>query len=82
MRQRYSIAAVIKNVSGECSTFDEILDCLIISTRPVTEIKEVSYRVICQTLPIPGNAYLITCGAIILIKILNLSMPKALAASN
>jgi hypothetical protein len=56
VRKRYKKAAVIKNVNGECSTFEAILVCLIISTNPVTEIKEVSFNVICQTLPIPGKA--------------------------
>ena len=27
-----------------------IYDCLIISTKPVTEINDVSFKVICQTL--------------------------------
>ena len=49
-RNKYKKAAVIRNVKGECSTLDAILVCLIISTSPVTEIKEVSFNVICQTL--------------------------------
>ena len=56
VRNKYSKAAVTRNVSGECSTFEAILVCLIISTKPVTEIKEVSFKVICHTLPIPGSA--------------------------
>ena len=57
VKKRYKNAAVIKNVRGECSTFDAILVCLIISTSPVTDIKDVSFNVICQTLLIPGKAY-------------------------
>ena len=56
VRNKYNRAAVTRNVSGECSTFEAILVCLIISTKPVTEIKEVSFRVIYHTLPIPGSA--------------------------
>ena len=40
VRNKYNKAAVTRNVSGECSTFEAILVCLIISTKPVTEIKE------------------------------------------
>ena len=56
VRKRYKKAVVIKNVNGECSTFEAILVCLIISTSPVTDINEVSLSVICHTLPIPGRA--------------------------
>ena len=45
VKNRYRKAAVIKKVKGECSTFDAIRVCLIISTNPVTEIKDVSFRV-------------------------------------
>ena len=69
VRKRYKNAAVIKKVRGECSTFDAILVCLIISTSPVTEINDVSLSVICQTLPIPGKACRIICGPITLKKI-------------
>ena len=68
VKHKYKIAAVTKKVNGECSTLEDILVCRIISTKPVTEIREVSLRVICQTLPIPGNACLITWGEITLKK--------------
>ena len=81
VKHKYRNAAVTKKVKGECSTFEEILDCLIISTNPVTEIRDVSFNVICHTFPIPGKAYLITWGHKTFIKILNLFIPKAFAAS-
>ena len=56
VRNRYNKAAVTKKVKGECSTLDAIRVCRIISTNPVTEISDVSFRVICHTLPIPGRA--------------------------
>ena len=46
---KYKTAAKNKN-SGSRVEPAAIYDCLIISTKPVTEIKEVSFSVICQTL--------------------------------
>ena len=66
VKNKYKHAAVTKNVKGECSTLELILVCRIISTKPVTEINEVSFKVICQTFPNPGIACLIICGASIL----------------
>ena len=66
VRNKYKKAAVIKKVKGECSTFEAIRVCLIISTKPVTDIKEVSFKVTCQTLPKPGIACLKICGVRIL----------------
>ena len=51
-------------------------DCLMISTKPVTEIKEVSLRVICQTLLKLGKANLKVCGSIILKNLPNFPNPK------
>ena len=53
---KYNIAALKQNVKGECETFEAILDCLIISTSPVTDTNAVSFNVICQTFPRPGRA--------------------------
>ena len=66
VKKRYKKAAVIKKVRGECSTLEEILVWRIISTRPVTEIKEVSFKVTCHTLPKPGIAWRNTWGTNIL----------------
>ena len=66
VKNKYKQAAVIRNVKGECSTLDDILVCLIISTRPVTDIKDVSLSVICHTLLMFGKANLNICGIIIL----------------
>ena len=59
-----------------------IYDCLIISTKPVTEINDVSFKVICQTLLKFGMANLKVWGRIILKNLPNLFNPKTLAASN
>ena len=69
VKNKYKKAAVIKNVSGECSTLEAILVWLIISTNPVTEINEVSFKVTCHTLPNPGIACFNIWGERILIKI-------------
>ena len=66
---KYNNAALKQKVSGECETFEAILDCRIISTNPVTDIKAVSFNVICQTFPKPGNACFKICGAKTLIKV-------------
>ena len=52
----------------------------MISTKPVTEIREVSLRVICQTLLRFGIANLNVCGKIILKNFPNLFKPNTLAA--
>ena len=54
----------------------------MISTKPVTEIREVSFRVICQTLLRFGIANLNVWGKIILKNFPNLLRPNTLAASN
>ena len=57
-------------------------DCLIISTKPVTEISEVSFKVICQTLLKLGIASLNICGIITLKKWTVFFKPKTFEASN
>ena len=54
----------------------------MISTKPVTEIREVSFRVICQTLLRFGIANLNVWGKMILKNFPNLFRPNTLAASN
>ena len=54
----------------------------MISTKPVTEIREVSFKVICQTLLRFGIANLNVWGKIILKNFPNLLKPNTLAASN
>ena len=54
----------------------------MISTKPVTEIREVSFRVICQTLLRFGIANLNVWGKIILKNFPNLFKPNTFAASN
>ena len=53
----------------------------MISTRPMTDISDVSFSVSCQTLPMPGNAKRATCGTSIRQKRLAVVMPTAFAAS-
>ena len=53
-----------------------IYDCLIISTNPVTEIKDVSLRVICHTLLKFGIANLSICGSITFKKWIGFFSPK------
>ena len=53
----------------------------MISTNPVTEIKAVSFSVICQTFPNPGKACFNICGPKIFIKVLIFDNPRARAAS-
>ena len=54
----------------------------MISTKPVTEIRDVSFKVICQTLLKFGIESLKTCGIIIFIEYAVLLRPKTLEASN
>ena len=57
-------------------------DCLMISTKPVTDINEVSFNVICQTLLKFGIESLNIWGIITLTKWIGFFRPKTFEASN